>query len=86
MHDPELCGQYRISDFGLPIDRELKAGRTVRIDDALAHPLTAEDPVAAEFSGRESAPPSLRRWSEMVGWPHLSMFIRPSRAIGVTMR
>ena len=46
---PSFAGEHRISDFGSLIDRELKAGRTVRIDDALAHPLTAEDPVAAEF-------------------------------------
>jgi PAS domain S-box-containing protein len=44
-----FAGKHRIRDFGPLIDRELKAGRTVCIDDALTHPLTAEDPVAAEF-------------------------------------
>jgi len=46
---PSFAGEHRISDFGSLIDRELRAGRTVRIDDALTSPLTAEDPVAAEF-------------------------------------
>jgi PAS domain S-box-containing protein len=46
---PSFAGEHRIRDFGSLIDRELRAGRTVRIDDALAHPLTADDPVAAEF-------------------------------------
>jgi PAS domain S-box-containing protein len=46
---PSFAGKHRISDFGPLIDRELRAGRTVCIDDALAHPLTADDPVAAEF-------------------------------------
>jgi PAS domain S-box-containing protein len=46
---PSFAGEHRIRDFGTLIDRELKEGRTVCIDDALAHPLTAEDPVAAEF-------------------------------------
>jgi PAS domain S-box-containing protein len=46
---PSFAGEHRISDFGPLIDHELRAGRTVCIDDALAHPLTAEDPVAAEF-------------------------------------
>lgn len=44
-----FAGERRTSDFGSLIDCELKAGRTVRIDDALAHPLTAEASVAAEF-------------------------------------
>jgi PAS domain S-box-containing protein len=44
-----FAGERRISDFGSLVDRELKAGHTVCIDDALAHPLTAEDAVAAEF-------------------------------------
>jgi GAF domain-containing protein len=44
-----FAGEHRIRDFGTLIDRELKAGRTVCIDDALVHPLTAEEPVAAEF-------------------------------------
>jgi PAS domain S-box-containing protein len=46
---PSFAGEHRIRDFGPLIDRELKEGRTVSIDDALAHPLTAEDSVAAEF-------------------------------------
>jgi PAS domain S-box-containing protein len=44
-----FAGERRISDFGSLIERELKAGRTVCIDDALAHPLTTEDSVAAAF-------------------------------------
>jgi PAS domain S-box-containing protein len=54
---PSFAGEYRISDFGSLIHRELKAGHTVRIDDALAHPLTAEDRIAAEFlrAGKRSA-------------------------------
>jgi PAS domain S-box-containing protein len=46
---PSFAGEHRISDFGPLVDHELRAGRTVCIDDALAHPLTAEDHVAAEF-------------------------------------
>lgn len=46
---PSFAGEHRISDYGPLIYDELKAGRTVRIDDALVHPLTAEDSVAAEF-------------------------------------
>ncbi|SCZ12623.1 PAS domain-containing protein [Microvirga guangxiensis] len=46
---PSLAGERRIDDFGSRIDRELREGRTVRIDDALAHPLSAQAPVAAEF-------------------------------------
>jgi PAS domain S-box-containing protein len=46
---PSFAGEHRIRDFGPLIDRELKEGRTVSIDDALAHPLIAEDSVAAEF-------------------------------------
>jgi PAS domain S-box-containing protein len=38
-----------VSDFGPLIDSELRAGHTVRIDDVLADPLTADDAVAAEF-------------------------------------
>lgn len=46
---PSFVGHYRTSDFGRPIERELRAGRTVCIDDVLAHPLTAEEPIAPEF-------------------------------------
>jgi PAS domain S-box-containing protein len=46
---PSFAGERRIDDFGSLIARELREGRTVCIDDALAHPLTADDPVAAEF-------------------------------------
>jgi PAS domain S-box-containing protein len=46
---PSFAGERRIDAFGSLIGRELREGRTVHIDDALAHPLTAEDPVAAEF-------------------------------------
>ncbi|WP_246690538.1 PAS domain S-box protein [Microvirga aerophila] len=46
---PSLTGPYRVSDFGLLISQELKAGHTVRIDDVLTDPLTAEEAVAAEF-------------------------------------
>jgi PAS domain S-box-containing protein len=44
-----FAGRYRIDDFGPWIDSELRAGRTVRIDDALADPRTAADHIAAEF-------------------------------------
>jgi PAS domain S-box-containing protein len=46
---PTFTGEYRVSDFGPLIDSALKAGRTVRIDDVLADPLTADEAVAAEF-------------------------------------
>jgi PAS domain S-box-containing protein len=46
---PSFAGWYRVDDFGLWISSELKAGRTVRIDDALADPRTAEASIAAEF-------------------------------------
>jgi PAS domain S-box-containing protein len=46
---PSFAGRYRVDDFGLWISSELKAGRTVRIDDALADPRTAEESIAAEF-------------------------------------
>jgi PAS domain S-box-containing protein len=50
-------GEYRISDFGVLIESELKAGHTVRIDDVLADPLTAEELIAAEFlrSGKRAS-------------------------------
>lgn len=46
---PSFAGERRIDDFGSRIDRELREGRTVRIDDAQAHPLSEQAPVAAEF-------------------------------------
>ncbi len=46
---PSCAGEYRSSDFGTLIKSELNAGRTVRIDDILADPLTAEEPIAGEF-------------------------------------
>ena len=46
---PTFAGQYRMSDFGLLIESELKAGHTVRIDDALTDPRTADEQVAAAF-------------------------------------
>jgi len=71
---PSFAGKHRISDFGPLIDRELKAGRTVRIDDALAHPLTAEEPVAAEFlrAGKRSTiiAPLLRE-----GWLVAALYV-----------
>jgi PAS domain S-box-containing protein len=44
-----FAGRYRIDDFGPWINSELRAGRTVRIDDAVADPHTAADHIAAEF-------------------------------------
>jgi PAS domain S-box-containing protein len=71
---PSFAGKHRISDFGPLIDRELKAGRTVCIDDALAHPLTAEEPVAAEFlrAGKRSTiiAPLLRE-----GWLVAALYV-----------
>jgi PAS domain S-box-containing protein len=49
VENPSFAGEHRIRDFGPLIDRELKEGRTVSIDNALAHPLTADHPVAAEL-------------------------------------
>jgi PAS domain S-box-containing protein len=46
---PTFAGEYRVSDFGSPIDHELKAGHTVCIHDALTDPLTAEENIATEF-------------------------------------
>jgi PAS domain S-box-containing protein len=46
---PSCVGEYRSSDFGVLIESALKAGHTVRIDDVLADPLTAEELIAAEF-------------------------------------
>lgn len=46
---PSCVGEYRTSDFGVLIASELNAGRTVRIDDILADPLTAAESIAGEF-------------------------------------
>ncbi|WP_147023291.1 GAF domain-containing protein, partial [Microvirga aerophila] len=46
---PASAEQHRVSDFGQLIESELRAGRTIRIDDVLADPLTAEETIAAEF-------------------------------------
>ncbi|WP_170285138.1 GAF domain-containing protein, partial [Microvirga aerophila] len=46
---PTFVGQYHVSDFGLLIESELREGRTTRIDDVLADPLTAQEAIAAEF-------------------------------------
>ena len=47
---PSFAGQYRVSDFGLLIERELKAGHAIHINDALADPRTAAEKVAASFT------------------------------------
>ena len=46
---PTFAGQYRVSDFGSLIESELRAGHTLRIDDASTDARTAEERVAAEF-------------------------------------
>jgi len=46
---PTFVGQYRMSDVGLFIENELRAGHTVRIDDASADARTADERVAAAF-------------------------------------
>ncbi|GEO17380.1 LuxR C-terminal-related transcriptional regulator [Microvirga aerophila] len=46
---PSFAGRYRLNDFGPWIVGELKAGHTVRIDNASTDPRTAEDAIAAEF-------------------------------------
>ncbi|MBF9233650.1 PAS domain-containing sensor histidine kinase [Microvirga alba] len=46
---PSLVGQYRVEDFGEPLIRELKAGRTMRLRDALDDELTAGDGIAATY-------------------------------------
>src|SRR5690606_8933059 len=54
---PSFTGEHRSENFGLFIDQELKAVSTVRIDDALIDPLTAEDHIAVEFirAGKRAA-------------------------------
>ena len=44
-----FVGQHSVQDFGMAIDSELKAGHTVRIDDAVTDPRTADERIAAEF-------------------------------------
>ncbi|WP_246529418.1 PAS domain S-box protein [Microvirga zambiensis] len=46
---PTFVGQYRMSDVGLFIENELRAGQTVRIDDASTDARTADERVAAAF-------------------------------------
>jgi len=46
---PSVAGQYRVSAFGPLLDRDLRAGHTVRIADALTDHRTAEEPIAAEY-------------------------------------
>lgn len=43
------AGEYRTSNFGVLIESELNSGHTVRIDDILADPPTAEESIAGEF-------------------------------------
>lgn len=52
-----LARKHRIEDLGFLIEFELKAGRTVYIDDVLAHRLTVDDPATAELvrAGMRSA-------------------------------
>ncbi len=46
---PTFVGQYRMSDVGLFIENELRAGHTVRVDDASTDARTADEQVAAAF-------------------------------------
>jgi PAS domain S-box-containing protein len=46
---PSFSGRYRLDDFGPPIIAELKAERTIRIDDASVDPRTAAKDIAAAF-------------------------------------
>jgi PAS domain S-box-containing protein len=54
---PTFAGQHRVSDFGHLVESELRAGRTIRIDDVLDNPLTAPEAVAAAYlrTGRRAA-------------------------------
>jgi PAS domain S-box-containing protein len=47
---PSLVGRHRLDDFGVPLIRELRAGRTIRVDDALADPRATGEGVAAAFT------------------------------------
>jgi PAS domain S-box-containing protein len=44
-----FAGRYRLDDFGPQIISELKAGHTVRLNDASTDPRTAEEHIAAQF-------------------------------------
>ncbi|WP_414475926.1 PAS domain-containing protein [Microvirga sp. M2] len=46
---PAFAGQHRVRDFEALLEDELKAGHTVRIDDALTDPRTAEERFAGAF-------------------------------------
>jgi PAS domain S-box-containing protein len=46
---PTFAGQHQVSAFGPLVESELKAGRTVRIDDVARDPLTQEPSIVAEF-------------------------------------
>jgi PAS domain S-box-containing protein len=48
---PSLAGRHRLDDFGLPLMDELRAGRTIRVDDVLSDPGTAGADTAAAFVG-----------------------------------
>jgi PAS domain S-box-containing protein len=54
---PIFAGEHRVSDFGQRIDQELKAGHTVRIDDALVDPRTSDPDIASAFvqAGKRAA-------------------------------
>jgi GAF domain-containing protein len=54
---PSFAGEYRARDFGPLIDQALKAGHTVRIDDALADPRTSDHDIASAFvqAGKRAA-------------------------------
>jgi PAS domain S-box-containing protein len=44
-----FAGEYQVRDFGLLIESELKAGRTVRISDALQDRFVSDEKVASSF-------------------------------------
>jgi PAS domain S-box-containing protein len=48
---PSLAGEHRLDDFGPPLIAALKAGKTIRFDDALTEPLTAGEEAAAAYAG-----------------------------------
>ena len=47
---PSFVGRHRLDDFGPPIMDELRAGHTIRLDDALTDPRTGGKGVAAAFA------------------------------------
>ena len=47
---PSLAGRHRLDDFGPPLVDELRAGRTIRVDDVLSDPGTAGEATAAAFA------------------------------------